>query len=201
MLENVRESLRALLAAAQSPADRRAVLADMKETLVRARLGVDDVRAGLAESRRRLETEQRELATVRRRRDLAAKIGDAETVAVAERFERQHAEHAEVLTQKVAVQERELWVLEREVGELGEEFRRALAGLDPVARGPLGEGGLGGAGGAPAGAAGAGAEADPLEERSPLEGEIDQLARDRTRAARDADADARLDALKRRMGR
>jgi hypothetical protein len=200
MLEKVRESLRSLLAAAQTPADRRAVLADMKETLVRARLGVDDVRAGLAESRRRLQTEERELATVRRRRDLAAKIGDAETVAVAERFERQHAEHAEVLTQKVAVQERELWVLEREVAELGEEFRRALAGLDPTARGPLGEGGAARAGAPPAGGAG-GPEGDPLAERSPLEGEIDQLARDRTRAARDADADARLDALKRRMGR
>ena len=97
MFENVRASLRELLAAARSPADRRAVLADMKETLVRARMGVEDVRGGLAESRRRLDAERRELETVRRRRDLASRIGDQETVAVAERFERQHAEHVEVL--------------------------------------------------------------------------------------------------------
>ena len=203
MFEKVRASLRELLAAAKSPADRRAVLADMKETLVRARMGVDDVRGGLAESRRRLHAERQELETVRRRRDLAAKIGHHETVEVAERFERHHAEHVEVLAQKVAVQERELEVLEREVAELGEEFRRALAGVDPAGARPADVGAMGagvpgghGAGDAPP----TGAAADPTGEAG-LEDELARVMRDRARASRDAEADARLDALKRRMGR
>jgi hypothetical protein len=182
MFEQIRESFRSMLAGASAPAERRAVLAEMKQTLVRARLGVDDLRDGAAVSRRRLDEERRELETVRRRLGLAQQIGDAETVQVAERFERQHAEHVSVLEAKLAIQERELTLVEAEVGEMTAEFRSALAGAGTAApQAPL---------------------ADPLDdESSRLHDELDGLARARSRSAREADADDRLAELKRRMGK
>ena len=183
MFEQIRESFRSMLAGATAPTERRAVLAEMKQTLVRARLGVDDLREGVAVSRRRLAEEQRELDTVRRRLGMAQQIGDAETVQVAERFERQHAERVAVLAEKVAVQERELGLVEAEVVEMTAEFRTALAGAGPgsAPQTPL---------------------ADPLEdESSRLNDELDGLARARARSAREASAEDRLAELKRRMGK
>jgi len=183
MFEQIRESFRSMLAGASAPTERRAVLAEMKQTLVRARLGVDDLRGGLAASRRRLDEERRQLETVSRRLGLARQIGDAETVQVAERFERQHGEHVAVLEAKLAIQERELSLVEAEVVEMTAEFRSALAGADPgsAPRTPL---------------------VDPLEdESSRLNDELDGLARARSRSAREAQADDRLADLKRRMGK
>ena len=182
MFEQIRESFRHMLASATAPGDRRAVLAEMKETLVRARLGVDDLRGGVAASRTKLDAERRELETVRRRLGLAQQIGDAETVSVAERFEKHHLERVEVLEQKLAVQERELSLVEAEVAEMTTEFRSAMVGAGPR----------------PAAAQ----VHDPLEdEASRLRDELDGLARSRTRSAREAEADDRLADLKRRMGK
>jgi len=194
VFEQLRRSLDELLERATKPEDRRAVMARMKSTLVQARLGVDDLRDALEQSRRKLEREQSELLTVRRRKDLASGINDAETVAVAERFERQHEEKARILAEKIAIQERELGVAERELEEMKADLRKAMAGVGP---GP-----------APAGAAPleeppAGQEPDPLgdPEAARVRQEIDRLARARARADRDADADRRLEELKRKMGK
>ncbi|HEU4990113.1 MAG TPA: hypothetical protein VFT41_10050, partial [Gemmatimonadaceae bacterium] len=83
MFENLRQSLEDLMARATKPEERRDVLARMKDSLVRARLGVDDLRTGLAVTRQRVEAEERELATVRRRKTLAENIQDQDTVALA----------------------------------------------------------------------------------------------------------------------
>jgi hypothetical protein len=183
MFEQIRESFRHMLASASAPGDRRAVLAEMKETLVRARLGVDDLRGGVAASRAKLDGERRELETVRRRLGLAQQIGDAETVRVAERFEKHHLERVQVLEEKLAVQERELSLVEAEVAEMTAEFRSAMVGAGPR----------------PAAAA---QVEDPLEdEASRLRDELDGLARSRTRSTREAEADDRLADLKRRMGK
>lgn len=201
MFEQIRASLRELLDASRSPADRRAVLADMKQTLVSARLGVDDLRAGVAEAHSRVTAAQHELATIRRRRDLAAGIGDAETVAVAERFERMQAERVAVLEQKVEVQTRELALLEREVAEMGAEFRRAAAGA-PAAPGVSSGTNPGGAAGSDAAGRDAAREVDDLlGADGELSADLRQMAREQQRNARDADADERLAALKRRMGK
>ena len=68
MFEQLRRSLSDLLERAVKPEERRLVVMRMKGTLVQARLGLDDVRDALAQSRRKLEKEQRELETVRRRK-------------------------------------------------------------------------------------------------------------------------------------
>ena len=186
MFEQIRRSLEDLLQRATRPEERHLVLSRMKDTLVQAKMGVDDLRDALAASRRKLESEQRELATVRRRKELATGIQDAETMAVAERFERQHAEHAAVLTEKIVVQTRELEMAERELDAMRAELRTAMAGA-PDTPGPLD----------PA------SEIDPLEDESAagVRAELDALARERARADRSAEADRRLEELKKSMGK
>jgi hypothetical protein len=157
----------------------------MKGTIVQATMGVDDLREALSWSQKKLAAEQGELATVRRRKELATGIQDAETMALAERFEKQHAEKAAVLAEKIAVQTRELEMAEREVGEMKAELRAAMAGV----------------GGAP------GASTEPLEDPLAEESgakvseEIDSLARQRKRADLDAEAQRKLDEMKKNMGR
>ena len=189
VFEQLRHSLDELLQRATKPEDRREVIARMKDTLVQATLGVEDLRNALGQSRRKLEHEQRELATVRRRKELATGIQDAETMAVAERFERQHAERAAVLEEKIAAQTHELDLAERELVAMKAELRGAMTA------GPAGPSG------APLG--GRAEEEDALGEPSDaaMRQEIDALARERARADRDAEAERRLEELKKNMGK
>lgn len=191
MFEQLRASLRHLLDSSTAPADRREALSGLKEALVHARLGVDDLRTGVEQARARTEAARQELETIRRRKGLAAQIGDAETVAVAERFEALQSERVEVLARKQDAQERELALAEREVSEMSADFRRAVAGV-----------GSGTASGTDATGdrheRAASAEVDAL-----LGGheEADAQRRSDDRARRAAEADARLAELKRRMGK
>jgi len=187
MFENFRQALDALLSRGTPPEDRRALLAHMRETLARAKAGLEDLRDGIRQAQARLAAEQRELETVRRRRRLAAEVGDAQTVSVAERFEQHHAERVQVLEQKLAVQQRELELAEQEVGEMTRAFKGAAAG------------GGAGAGGPTIDEAAAREVDDALA--GPKVGEFDELGRARARQERDADAERRLAELKRRMGK
>jgi hypothetical protein len=184
VFEQLRQSLNELLERATKPEDRRMVVVRMKGTLVQARLGVDDLREALAISRRKLEVEQRELLTVRRRKELATSIQDAETVAIAERFERQHEQKVLLLQEKVAVQARELELAERELEEMKAELRTAMIG-----------------GGVPHASDSLDDPLDEPGENPHVREEIDGLARERARAERDADASRRLEELKRKMGK
>lgn len=190
MFDTFRQSLRELMDRATPPEERRAGLARMKQTLVTARLGLEDLRGGVAITRQRLAKEQQELETMRRRKGLAAGIDDAETVALAEKYEAHHAERAEVLQRKLDVQLAELAIAERDVDGMGTELRNAMAGIP----------------GASSRSASIDAEAaavadDITNERSDVASEIDALGRASARSAREADADARLAELKRRMGK
>ena len=158
----------------------------MKETLVQARMGLDDLRDGLEKARQRLTAEERELETVRRRKQLAEGINDRETVDIATKYEQMHAERVDVLRQKVAAQEAELALAERDVGA---DVGRAQGGARRHRS---------------ARAAGAVDRVDGRTEArrsAALHDEIDALGRARARADREADAARRLDELKRRMGK
>jgi hypothetical protein len=203
MFENLRRSLRDMLGGATTPEDRRAVLAQMRDTLVQAKVGLHDLREGVTQARERLEAERRELETVRRRGRLAAGIGDQETVAIAARYEVLHGEKVAVLERRVAAQEAELAVAEREVAEMTAELKRAAAGIgvSPPAADPIAGAATAG-GGAPDGTAGSvpGSETtDPLHD--PVGSELEALARARERSARERAAEEQLAALKRRMGK
>lgn len=182
MFEQLRRSLNDLLDRATKPEDRREIVARMKSTLVQARMGLDDLRDGLRKSQRKLEAERQELQTVRRRKELALAIQDAETVSIAERFERQHGQLATVLEEKIAAQTREVELAEREVHEMKAEIRRASAAPSAAGTPPLED-----------------PLVDPAEARA--HEELDALTRERARADRDADAARRLEELKRRMGK
>ena len=186
MFEHFRQSLRDLMDRSTPLEERRAGLAQMKQTLVHARMGLDDLRKGIEQTRQRLATEQRELETVRRRKGLAAGINDQETVALAEKYEAMHSERAEVLARKLAAQESELALVEREVAEMTSALKGAVSGATTGT--PL-----------------HGAEAAELDEM--LDGgagvaeEIDAMGRASSRSAREAEADRLLAELKRRMGK
>ncbi len=186
MLDDVRNAFRELLSRSGGSAeDRRSALPQMKETLVLARMGLDDLRKSLDVTRRRLEGERRELETVRRRKQLAEGIKDAETVTLAERFERQHEEKVQVLARKLETQEAELAIAEREVAEMTAELKAANAGIPGPGMRPV-----------------AAPMEDPLDDGTAAAGEeIDGMARANRRAAREADAEERLAELKRRMGK
>ncbi len=189
MFESLRQSLNDLMARATRPEERRDVLARMKDSLVHAKLGVEDLRSGLDVTRRRLETERSELATVQRRKALAEGIHDQETVELATKYETLHTERLDVLQRKLDAQEREVALAEQELAEMNAEFKRHAIGAVP-----------------PASTAGAGVGAggdDPLAQETgeATREELDALARAHARASRDEEAQRRLEELKRRMGK
>jgi hypothetical protein len=191
MFDSFRQALRDLMDRATPPEERRAGLARMKQTLVTARMGLDDLRGGVAITRQRLDTERRELETVRRRKGQAEKINDAETVALATKYEAHHAERVAVLARKLEAQEAELAIAERDVAEMSAELKGAMLGTAPGGAGiPLER----------EDAAAAAAD-DAAGDSARVADEIDAMGRARARAEREADAERRLAELKRRMGK
>jgi hypothetical protein len=186
MFENLRAAIQDLMHGRVAPGDRRAVIADMKRSLAAARLGIDDLLEGVEVTRRRLVTEREQLATVQRRKALAAGVPDVETVALAEKFEAQHAERIGVLERKLEAQEAEAALAGREYDEMLKALKAASAGVGdgmvPGATGPT--------------------DADlGLRDDSGLRSELDALARQRSRTDAEAAADAQLEALKKKMGK
>lgn len=190
VFESIREALRELWSSSSTPDERRAALAQMRETLVRARVGIEELEIAISASRVKLAGERRELETMLRRKTLAASISDLETVALAERYERQHAERVAVLERKLGAQEAELLLVQQEMAEMTAEFKAASAGAGSS---PLGAGKTERDAAAEADAAAGSAEA--------LRQELDAMGRHQGRAARDASAEERLAELKRRMGK
>ena len=189
MFESFRQSLSDLMDRATPPEERRAGLARMKQTLVQARMGLEDLRGGVVTTRQRLDGELRELETMRRRKGAATGINDAETVALAEKYEAVHSERADVLRRKLEAQEAELTMVEREVSEMTVELKRAAVGAASAA-------------GTISDDARANAEADSiLDQGAGVAEEIDALGRAGRRSAREAEAERQLAELKRRMGK
>jgi hypothetical protein len=184
VFDSFRQSFEELLNRATRPEERRVVASRMKETLVQARVGLDDLRKGLEKSRERLAAEERELETVRRRKQLAEGIRDQETVGIATKYEEMHTQRVEVVRAKVSAQEAELALAERDVTDMTAQLKAVLSGADPR---------------------GAATAIDPGMETgepadSSLNDEINSLGRARAAADREADAAKRLEELKRRMG-
>jgi len=182
--DGFRRSFDELLSRATRPEERHVVASRMKETLVQARVGLEELRVGLEKSRARLVVEERELETVKRRKQLAEGINDRETVDIATKYEEMHVARVDVIRQKVTAQEAELSLAERDVESMSAELKAVMSGTHERAGGPTIEGG-----------------SAPEPESATLRDEIDSLGRARAHADREADAARRLDELKRRMGK
>ena len=192
MFESLRKSLDDLLSRSTPPEERRQIVSRMRDTLVQAKVGLQDLRDGLAQSKRRLDQERRELDTVQRRKRLAEQINDAETVRLATQYEQMHAERLAVLERKVEAQESELALAERDVAQMMTELRQAASGIPSAGE---------------RSSAAVSAAMDEIEsemgsgKNESLRDEIDGLSRARTRADHEADAARKLEELKRRMGK
>lgn len=188
MFESMKAALHDLLNGRVAPADRRGAIYQMKSALVSAKLGVEDLREGVEITRRKLNTEREQLVTVQRRKALAEGINDAETIALAVKYEQQYGEHVAVLERKLEAQEAEAELAEREFGEMMAQLKSAGAGV-----------------GSGTGSSGAASKEITdaelgLPDDSKLHSELDGLARANKRSAADADAEAKLAELKKRMG-
>ena len=130
MFESLKAPSRTCFTVRVAPGDRRAAIYSMKSALVSAKLGVEDLREGVEITRRKLNIEREQLETVQRRKALAEGINDAETIALAVKYEQQHGDHVNVLERKLEVQEAEAELAERELAEMmsraqvGERGRR-----------------------------------------------------------------------------
>ena len=161
----------------------------MREALVDAKVGLSQSRAARDGVAAQLERERSELATVRRRGQLAAGINDRETVRLAAEYERKHSERIAVLERKLAALEQEVALVERETAEMSAQLKR-LTGVGDSGASPAPD----------AGAASPDATREATSEAADLS-ELDALRHTAERSARDADADRRLADLKRRMGK
>jgi hypothetical protein len=188
MFDQLRDAMRGL-SDRSAPDERRRAASSMKDALVHAKMGLQDLRTSVGVTEQRIATERKELATVERRLGLATEIGDHETMAIAERFRVQHAERVAVLESKLMAQQQELTLNERELDDMAQQLRRALSGL------PINDPSL-----TP--------EAQGMREVNEAlgidVGDVTRAADEtprRSRAEKEADADERLAALKRRLGK
>lgn len=175
MFERLRQAVNAALDAATPPPDWRDLRNQLYRAAVDGRATLRQLRDALEKTERELAAERTQLDAAERRGRLAAEIGDAETVAVAERFTARHGERVAMLEKKLEAQRTEFALLERDVEEV-------VARLREVEQ----------RGGVPS----EGSRIQP-----PPDLDDAQLGADIDRSAREADAEARLRELKNRMGR
>ncbi len=188
MFERLRAAINAALDAATPAPDLRAVTAQMRAAVIDAHSSVQAMREGIERTGKHLALERRHLEDAERRGRLAAEIDDRETVEVAERFVVRHREKVQVLDRKLEAQRAELTLAERELGEMKaqlQEAQRRRPEAEATRRVEAAWRDLEAAGAQRPGA-------DPGEQR--LRREVDRMARE-------AEADAQLEALKRKMGK
>ena len=208
MFEPLRDALRGFSTRLDSD-ERRSMTQAMRDALVHAKLGLNDLRASLATTNTRLATERAELDTVRRRLGLAAQVNDKETVSIAERFAAQHQERVAMLETKQMVQQQELSLAARDYDEMTAELRLILSGVAPGARSGASEVSTAGATKPRSDEADLAQDVDDIPTSAsggddalddPL-ADLSEAPARRTRAERESDAEQRLAELKRRMGK
>ena len=181
MFERLREAINAALDAATGPPDSREMLSGMRDAVIEARAALEAMKQGITKTEQRLTVERKQLKDAERRGRMAGEIDDQETVEVAELFTAKHRERVEVLEDKLESQRAELALAERELEEMKGQLKNA------------------------AGSSHAETAWREIEAAGGVRPETDvgdELLRSQMdRAAREAEAEAKLDALKKKMGR
>jgi phage shock protein A len=186
------------------------LLKGMIDEVTQARVRLKGIEADLAETRTRVSGETDHVATNRRRARMAREIGDEETARIAEEYTERHEKRLLVFTQKADALEQEVTLLTAEVEEMTSKVKEARARRASLAA----ESGRTRARDGLSGADDLFDALDRMEERiagdeadaAAAEGfasEFDDLSVDPYSAPRrpEVDVDARLEELKRRMGK
>jgi hypothetical protein len=181
VFERLREAIDAALEAATAPSDKRDIVSGMRDAVIEAHAALAGLREGLTRTEKESAVERRSLEDAERRGRLAAKIEDQETVDVADQYVAKHKERIIVLEKKLDAQRGEIGLMERELAEMKAQMKKVASSssVDSAWREIESAGG-------------ARPETDVKDEL--LKGAFD-------RVAREAEADAQLEALKKRMGR
>jgi hypothetical protein len=176
VFERLRAAVNAALDAAMPPPDWRDLQGQMRRAAGEGRAALMQLREALARTERELAIERQQFAAAQRRGALAEGIDDRETVEIAQRFAAKHGERVAVLEQKLAAQQAELALAERDVGEMVTQLKELerRGGIAPDAARPA---------------------VDALQD------DDSELRTVTDRAAREADAAQRLEELKKRMGK
>ncbi|HET8656133.1 MAG TPA: hypothetical protein VFL93_11505 [Longimicrobiaceae bacterium] len=103
------------------------LLSAMRRELVAARAALPEYRSALDRARAELASERSRLEQTQRRGQMAARIGDSETVRVADEWAARYRERVSVLEKKVAAAEAELELRAREADEMKQRFQEADA--------------------------------------------------------------------------
>lgn len=215
MFDNLRRAFREAVDNFQRELDRDAVpetvdrlLRGMQREAVEAKAALESLKDQLAGARRRSGEEARNADVCERREALARGIGDTDTADVAASYAERHASRSRVLADKASAIEAEIRLQEAEYAEMLAQIRKARANRDKLAA-----------------SAGRTQARESIGGADDLFGELDRMAEriGDTEAAAGADealfndahdfdealgasrreevADARLEELKRRMGK
>ncbi len=182
MFERLREAINAALDAATSPPDSREIASRMRDAVIEARAAIEQVRDAVRKTEQELATQRRHLLDAERRGQLAAQIEDHETVSVAEQFSAKHRARVQVLEDKLAAQQAELALAEREVADMKAQLKNVAGSGNVDAAWREIESAVGTHG------------SSSRDDDDLLRSHID-------RAAREAQAAAKLEALKKKMGK
>lgn len=215
MFENLRNAFREAIENFNKELDRDQVpgsvdrlLAGMRDEVADAKVRIRELEDQIARADAEATREKTAAATARRRGKLAADINDTETVQLAEQYVQRHEERQRILEQKSAALRQELAIRQKEVEEMLAQVKDAQTKRDTLA--------------ATSGRSGA---RESIRAADDLFSELDRMAEAigdedaRAKAAEDfadldldadpdlpppplpVDFDARLEELKRRMGK
>lgn len=109
------------------------LLAGMRSEVVEAQARVRELEAQITRATAEAERERSEAATARRRGKMAEDIGDADTAKVAGEYAAGREERQRVLEQKAAAMKQELAIRTREVEEMLAKMKEAQASRDGLA--------------------------------------------------------------------
>ena len=132
MFDNLREAFREAvenfrteLNRDQVPAAADRLLKAMEGELGQARAEMKRLANEVEETRKKAAEEEEEARTCLRREEMARRIGDTETADLAHSYAQRHLQRKDVLDQKAQVLERELKVQQGEVEEMTERLKEA----------------------------------------------------------------------------
>jgi hypothetical protein len=132
-LEDFKARLERLLATA---GDSRGFADGLYQAMLDTKVAISQVSEALGRTTRELDGERVRLVDAERRGTLANGIGDQETVDLAQIWIAKHQARVELLERKLAVQQDELAMAERQLEEFNQEYRKARAGIRPGATPP-----------------------------------------------------------------